>query len=53
MAEKKVQVCMMIKPSLYKKLGEYAKATGRTRSGLAGWLLEKSFLKETEKERDR
>ena len=43
--EKKKQICVMIKPDLYEKLGKVAEETGRTRSGLAGWLLQKGLEK--------
>jgi len=50
LVEKKVQVCLMINPSLYKKLGDHAKATGRSRSQLSGWLLEKALRELIKKE---
>ena len=42
----------MFFPSLYEKLGELAIETGRTRSQLAGWLLEKALKKELQQKEE-
>lgn len=46
MAENKIQICITLKPELVEKLTKIAESSGRTRSGLCGWLLEYA-LKET------
>ncbi len=40
MADNKIQICITLKPSLVAKLTKIASDTGRTRSGLCGWLLD-------------